>query len=308
MSSRWASLGTVLAGLWLCGCGNYSNDDLDFQLALPEPSDMEAKMQLSVIRADSAEYYLITRNVITTFNGLVAELTGLVDLVRGNVPTSRNGDERIWGPWLAEQQPGWQIRVVMLRSTVSETLLRIDYSVQIRPLDTDDSAWVPFLTGMYISSGSARTGQGEIHLLVDDARNAGFPVNDDPGLAELVKVDVTYDNAGFPMSVTFDIEKLATASTRSGRVAYVRNQDGSGRLTFDWEGRSDSGAPVTASMLSRWIGSGAGRADLTADLTPNRSGVITTLGIDCWGVDTAATYSYRIGDNPLAPDQSSCLF
>jgi hypothetical protein len=61
-------------------------------------------------------------------------------------------------------------------------------------------------------------------------------------------------------------------------------------------------------MVSRWIGSGAGRADLTADLTPNRTGVETTLGIDCWGGDSIATYSYRIGDNPLVGDQSACLF
>jgi hypothetical protein len=308
MNSNQASLCTVLAGLCLCACGNYSNDDLDFQLALPEQGEMEAKMQLSVVRADSAEYYRVTLSAIANFNALVNKLTGLIDGVRGNVPTSRNGDERIWGPWPAEDQPNWEIRVVMQRSTVSATLLHIDYSVQIRPLGSDDSAWIPFLTGMYTSSGSARTGQGEIHLLVSDARAAGFPVKDDPGLADLARLDLSYDNSNFPIQVTLSILKLESATERSGKLAYQQNQDGSGRLTFDWEAQTESGGTLTAQMVSRWIGSGAGRADVTADLTPNRAGTITTIGIDCWGVDTVATYSYRYGDAPFAADQSSCLF
>jgi len=308
MSFKGASLYAVLAGILCCGCGNYSNEDLDFQLALPEQGDMEAKMQLSVVRVDSAEYYRATRTSITTFNTMVEKLTALIDLVRGIVPTSRNGAERSWGPWPAEDQPGWEIRVIMRKSTISEIELQMDYSVQVRPEGADDTAWVPFLTGWYISTGSARTGSGAIQLLVGDVRAAGFPVDADPGLAELVRIDLVYSNAGYPIHVSLYIEKLAIYSTRSGLLDYWQNADGSGILTFDWEGKSDTGANITAQMLSRWIGSGAGRADLTADLTPNRTGVSTTLGIDCWGADSVVTYAYRIGDDPFVGDQSSCLF
>jgi hypothetical protein len=307
MNSRQASLVAAL-GLTLCACGNYSNDDLDFQLALPEQSDIEAKMQLSVTRADSAEYYRDTRSAIATFNAMVEKLTGLIDVVRGNVPSSRNGDERIWGPWPADQL-GWQIRVVMRRSAVSSTVLHVDYDVQVRPQGSDDSAWADFLTGWYeSSSGDTRAGQGEIQLLVGNARDAGFPLDADPGLAELVRVDIAYNHASYPISETLYIEKLPTLATTSGRLDYLQNEDGSGRLSFDWAGKSDAGTAITARMDSRWIGSGAGRADLTADLTPNRTGVETTLGIDCWGTDTVATYSYRIGGDPFAGDQTSCLF
>jgi hypothetical protein len=305
MSSRRKWICCLLAGIALAGCGNYSNEDLDFQLALPEQSDMEAKMQLSVVRANSAEYYRATRVAITTFNTMVEKLTGLIDLVRGIVPTSRNGNQRTWGPWPADDQPGWEIRVVMEKSTVSETRLQIAYWVQVRPQGTDDSAWVSFLTGSFTSAGSARTGQGDIHLLVDDVRNAGFPVHLDPGLAELVRVDIAYSNAAFPIAVSLYIEKVVSAKDRRGQLDYLQNQDGSGLLTFDWEGRSDEGDTVTARMVSRWIGSGAGRADLILD--PTGSG--TTLGIDCWGTDTLASYSYRIMvDDPLKPGQETCLF
>lgn len=305
-----ASVLAAVAGLSFCACGNYSNDDLDFQLALPDQGDMEAKMQLSVTRVDSAEYYRETRAAIATFNAMVAKLTGLIDVVRGTVPTSRNGDERIWGPWPAESQPGWEIRVVMRRSAVSSTVLHVEYNLQVRPQRSDDSAWVDFLRGSYeSSSGGARAGQGEMQLLVGQVRAAGFPVDADPGLAELVRVEITYNHAGYPISETLYIEKLPTLPTTSGRLDYAQNEDGSGRLSFDWKGKTEADAEITARMLSRWIGSGAGRADLTADLTPNRSGVETTLGIDCWGTDSVATYSYRIGEgDPLDPRQATCLF
>jgi hypothetical protein len=260
------------------------------------------------VRIDSAEYYRATRSAIATFNGMVDKLTGLIDVVRGTVATSRHGNQRIWGPWPAENQPGWQVRVVMQRTTVSDTQLRVDYWVQVRPQGADDSAWVGFLTGYFISAGSARTGQGEIHLWVETVRAAGFPVNQDPGLVELVRVDIAYSNASFPIAVSLYIEKVASAKDRVGKMDYLQNQDGSGYLTFDWEGKTDAGLPITAQMLSRWIGSGVGRADLTADLTPLRTGVITLLGIDCWGTDTVATYSYRYGDDPLKPGQETCLF
>ena len=54
-------LGVICTG----ACGNYSNEDLDFQLALPDQSEIEAKMQVSVNRSDSAEYYKATRSAVT---------------------------------------------------------------------------------------------------------------------------------------------------------------------------------------------------------------------------------------------------
>jgi hypothetical protein len=297
----------LLGAICIGACGNYSNEDLDFQLALPEQSDIEAKMQLSVTRADSAEYYLATRSAITTFNTMVVDLTGLIEGVRGTTPTSRNGDQRTWGPFADDKHPGWQVRVVMQRSTVSQSLLRMDYWVQVRMAGQDDSGWVSFLAGEYTSQGSARTGQGEIQLLANDVRLAGYPVDDDPGLVDLDNLDVRYSNADYPITVNMTIQNLPTAKTQAGTYAYAQNQDGSGSMTFDWQGVTDAGVQITATMTSQWSGSGAGRADLTADLTPNLPNQSTILGIDCWGVDTVATYSYRLEGDTTTGSPASCL-
>jgi hypothetical protein len=106
---------------------------------------------------------------------------------------------------------------------------------------------------------------------------------------------------------------LPTATTQSGHYEYFQNQDGSGQIRFDWKGLSDSDVQVSARMQAEWIGSGAGRADLTADLTPNLPDQSTTLGTDCWGVDTVATYSFRLRDEATGQKRdegsiASCLF
>jgi hypothetical protein len=290
-------------------CGNYSNEDLDFQLALPQQSDIGANTQLAKARVNSAEYYRDTRNAITTFNTMVTDLLGLIEHVRGYPATSRQGNRRIWGPF-PDKYPTWQIRVVMDRSSVSQTLLHMDYWVQVRPVGTDDSAWVSFLAGSYSSSGSARTGTGDIHLLASDARDATYPVDDDPGLAELDHLDVHYENTAYPLRVTMTIVNLPKASTRSGIYDYSENQDGSGSMTFDWQGTTDAGVSIAAKMKAQWLGSGAGRADVTGHLTANTSGSATLLGTDCWGVDTVASYSFRAGQTSAPPlnDPAACLF
>jgi hypothetical protein len=308
MISRKLGRLVVIGAICLGACGNYSNEDLDFQLALPEQNDIAVKMQLSIMRTDSAEYYLATRNAITNFNGMVVDLIGLIEVVRGTTPTSRNGAERTWGPFPSDKYPTWEIRIVMKRSTVSSTLLHMDYRVEVRPVGQDDSGWVPYLTGAYTSADSARTGSGQIHLLANKVRVAGYPVNDDPSLVNLDHLDVAYDNSADPIAVTMTIVNLPTAPTQSGTYTYARNQDGSGKMTFDWQGTTDTGVQITANMTSQWLGSGAGRADLTADLTPNLANPSTLLGTDCWGVDTVATYSYRLQGNTTTGPIGSCLF
>lgn len=305
MTSKRPFFCAVLAGLWLCACGNYSNDDLDFQLALPEASDLTAQMQLSVVRLNSAPYYKDTRSAITTFNGMVERLAGLIDLVRGITPTTRSGNERIWGPWPSDKVSGWEVRVVMQRSAVSSSLLRMDYWVQVRPVTATDSAWASFLIGQYTSGGSARTGQGEIQLRTEYVRQAGYPVDTDAGLANLDYLVVTYDNAAYPMRVTMAIANL---DATTGRYEYLQQQDGSGQMSFDAQGRTETGAGVSARMQSEWIGSGAGRADLTAVLTAAQAAVPSLLGTDCWGADSIATYSYRAEGPVESGEAASCLF
>jgi hypothetical protein len=279
----------LLAALALAACGNYSNDDLDFQLALPQDGELEAKLPQALTLDTAPEYYTRTRQVVTTFNGGAAELVGLVDRVRSNSPSSRNGAERTWGPFADAKHPGWQIRVVMERladPNEPPPAFQILYSVQIRDTTQRSSSFFDFMTGKYKSSGSARRGEGEMHLDLRPARTASYPVDD---FGELSQLDLDYNTLQYPITVNMDITNVATANTSQAHYQYTESADGSGTLVFDWTVDAVPGVPgpTDVTFISRWLGSGAGRAD--AYLSNGN----VAVGTDCWGPDTAAAYVWR---------------
>src|SRR5687767_13951352 len=101
----------VLAGL-LAGCGNYSNEDIEFQIALPERDDLEAKLPgQALVVADAAEYYTTTRSLVQVSNAITDSVLGLVDHVRRYPATTRREGLRIWGPFPHEKHRDWVVRV-----------------------------------------------------------------------------------------------------------------------------------------------------------------------------------------------------
>jgi hypothetical protein len=296
----------VLAAFSLGACGNYSNEDLDFQLALPEDGELEAKLPQALTLDTSSEYYKLTRQVVTTFNGWATALVGLVDRVRSYSPTSRNGAERVWGPFPDDKHPGWQIQVVMVRSTdpsVPAPGFVISYSIQLRNAAQSGSAFFELMGGNYKSSGSARRGEGEMHLYVQRARDAGYPADD---FGDLKQLDLDYHTLKYPIPVNMNITNVATAKTQQASYQYAENADGSDTLVFTLTADAVAGAPAATDVkfTSQWLGSGAGRADAyLVGATAN-----TPVGTDCWGTDTIADYVSRwngLGDSGFA---DRCVF
>src|SRR5688500_12348419 len=119
------SLAAALAGCW----GNYSNEDVDFLVALPYREELTAKLPGQALTlADSAEQYKLTRGVVTQFNALAYAFLGLIDAVRSFPPTDRMPNSRIWGPFPNDKHPDWQVRVRIERTDLE----RFDYRVQVR--------------------------------------------------------------------------------------------------------------------------------------------------------------------------------
>jgi hypothetical protein len=291
MTSRTKFTLLLLAPMAFFACGNYSNEDLDFELALPQDGELDAKLPQALTLDNSAEYYKLTRNVVTTFNGIASALTGLVDHVRSYPPTSRNGAERTWGPFADNKHPGWQVRVVMERiadPNAPAPAFQIAYSIQLHNTAPGGTDVPNFMSGGYSSSGGARQGAGNMHLDVQTARAAGYPVAD---FGDLDHLDLTYHTLSHPITVGMVIVNVATADSPGATYDYSENADGSGELDFDWMVASAPGAagPTDVKFISRWLGSGAGRADaFLPALTGN-----TAVGTDCWGPDTVADYVLR---------------
>ena len=299
MTSSRMKLIVVVAALALPACGNYSNEDLDFQLALPEDGELEAKLPQALILGNSAEYYTLTRRVVTEFNGMAVALVSLVDHVRKYSPTSRNGAERIWGPFADDKHPGWQMRVVMQRlddPSVPPPGFVVSYTFQIRQ---SGGSFFNFMTGKYASSGNARRGDGSMQLLVNNARDNHYPVDDFNDLAQL---DLEYHTRLNPMTVHMVIQNVELANTRQVVYDYAENADGSGQLNFDWmvDAVAAAAGSIDVTFTSRWLGSGAGRAD-----AKTAKGLL--VGTDCWGPNTVAVFVSRYNQSDSG-NADLCVF
>ena len=97
MTSNRLTLVALLAGGLAAGCGNYSNEDLEFMNAVPAESDLSANIPprpLSLPALSEAELAKDTHDTVKLFNGLLDTVLAGVEVLRTYQPTGRGPDSR----------------------------------------------------------------------------------------------------------------------------------------------------------------------------------------------------------------------
>jgi hypothetical protein len=302
LTFRKLLLATCLLGA-AAGCGNYSNEDLEFMNALPERADLAAVVptRSALTLADTAEYYRLTRNVSLIFNGITDAFLTLIDTIRAFPPTTRHPNQRIWGPFPADKQPGWMIRMVMERSGA-----RFDYRLEFQPASDPSSPPLWLIKGWYAATVGVRRGQGQIIVDTTALRAAGV----DPDLGFLDHLTVDYTTSDYPIDVKLTFVSFANPlkpdDPTQGTYEYAVQSNGQGALTYDYFANSLPG-PVVEEFLvtSRWLGTGEGRADLQLVSGDNFVGAHAT---ECWNRAFRALYvdkPWAVQDNIGTP--ADCL-
>jgi hypothetical protein len=275
------------------GCGNYSNEDLDFINALPEQNDVATTIPTSsTSTANQAELYQSTHNIIGVFNGLVDELLSLIDGIRSYSPTSRSLNERIWGPVADKDHPGWEVRMTIIRA---DDLVTFNYAIEYRltnPSNGPEDGWVmpALISGMFTGSQGVRAGAGTVTEDTSGLRAAGFPFEATNFLDKLM---VSYNAGSFPVTIMLSFDNLPDpnnpAALTQGVYTYSAQQDGQGALDFNFFANSIPGPAAIEEfdVNSRWLGTGEGRADLQV-VSGNGAGLQQT---ECWNSQFVATYN-----------------
>jgi hypothetical protein len=292
----------LVAGLASAGCGNYSNEDLEFMQALPEKPDLSADVptRSAVVLGDTAELYRMTRDVVVIFNGVVDAFLNLIDTIRSFPPTTRMPDTRIWGPFPAQMQPGWEVRMTMVR----QDLATFTYAVDFHAIGSAD-AWINVINGDFAASGGARKGVGHLGVTTAIARAAGL----DPDLGYLDAMTAKYDNRAFPITVDLEFTNLPNplkpTDPTQGTYDFAAGENGNGSLSFNFAANSIPGpAGIDVfQVTSNWLGSGPGRSDLQV-VSGDAAGAHET---QCWNQQFQAVYT----DKPWSPledlgDPSAC--
>jgi hypothetical protein len=300
---RSTTAAMVLALLAAGGCGgNYSNEDVDFQLALPERSDITVKLPQALVVAGAAEYYLATRDGVVKANAFVAAVVGIVDAIRAFPPSERQGDVRRWGPFPHDRDPAFELRLTMVRSGSVVEGLDFGYQIEFHKVRADALPWQALITGNFIPAGGTRLGRGHIVLDLVEARRQGYPVAD---FNELEYLEIDYQRRVSPFTTTMTIRNIPGAPVPGASYSYAENADRSGEMTFVFRPALTPNMPVE--LHTRWLASGAGRGD--ARVLEGGPLVTGLRGIDCWGPDTRPTYVRRDWAQPRREegDPASCV-
>jgi hypothetical protein len=298
-SDRRVLLALPLAAscLFLLGaCGDYSNEDLAFMNALPENDELRVNLparSAALAPATEAELARTTHDVTATFNGLLGDLTNMVDYIRSFPPTSRTPDSRTWGPYPTDRAQkinlDWKMRMIMSRDlTVPD---QFDYEIDAHEDGTSDLAWIVYVRGSFLAGQTARRGTGHVELVTAGLRAAGFDVS---GLGQLDNLVIDYNTLGDPISVNMTVTDLPTAgsSDPASQVlyGYEATAAGQGQMTFDLIGQLIAGPAIEdLRVTSKWLPTGEGIAVLMV-VSGDGAGSQQT---ECWDSSFDATLNIK---------------
>jgi hypothetical protein len=294
---------SLLAALLAAGCGNYTNEDLEYMNALPQGSDLRANIPPvtgAVELANEAELARSTHDTTRGFNGLLMALVDLVDTIRSYPPTARTPTSRIWGPFAADQSKGknldWQTRMIVSRDEASPS--QFDYEISVHHIGQADTDWPTFIRGSFQAIHTARRGNGHVEIVTADVRAEGLDVSD---FGMLDHLEIDYQTLDEPFSITMNLLNLPDPTTHDPApmivYAYLANAEGQGQMTFDLFGNLIK-VPVPPDqtehmqVVSQWLSTGVGRATLTV-LSGDGMGAQQT---ECWDRSFKATFN----DKPWA--------
>jgi hypothetical protein len=289
MTSRTLALALVACGL-AAGCGNYSNEDLEFMAAVPTTNELAVELPSAVDTVTEAELAKRTHDAIATVNQMLENVLGLVDGVRTYTPTNRTSDSRTWGPFADQNHAGWQWELIVQRDPSTPT--SFTYLLQTQNPGTA-TGWVPFVTGGFDAAGGAAQGSGQVTANFAALANVYFPL--DAKTAALADITISYQNfdtQGSPTTVSMTIDSASPDANgvTSISMMYEILTDRSGQMAFTLTGNLIPGPMLdTVEVDSQWLSSGAGEATLKV-AAGDGAGLTQT---ECWDSEFNATYNAK---------------
>ncbi len=261
------------------------------QLAVELPTQEGTPVALGAI----AETYVWTRMTTQGLNGLTAIILGTVHAVVELPPTSVSGNTYVWGPGSDALDPAeWRLTVVALDEQT------YDWQLHGRPKG-ETGEFTLVLDGHAVAgnidSGTFHFDLDALHELdpianPDAQGQADFAYDIEPGNFSMVEVSLENADA-------------------DAHYRYDEAEDGSGSFQFSFATDIDNNdsALEQAEIRSRWMASGAGRADVRAtggDLAEN-----SVEFSQCWSTAFKSVYEdfdLSTGQSATAGDASACAF
>jgi len=240
---------------------------------------------------DVAGTWLVTGGTVLVVNGITLWTLGSLHFVAGFEPSSDDGNTAVWGPHTNEwERTTWKLTAVRTAPNAFR------YTLEAKAKGTADTEYAPVITGSHTvavdDDGKALRGYGEGQFIIDYDKAARLPTQESKrGRATFRYTRPSETEA---TTVQVDLSEFSGDATRPTTASYRYSQVPGGEGSFEFSADanihwfdSTKTALERWSIKSRWLASGAGRADVRAtggDLT----GPSTVS--ECWDTRFASTY------------------
>jgi hypothetical protein len=301
------ALTSLAAAALFTGCVADEGGDTLIEDALPTAESVQIRLPESQARSvgQIADYYALTRQVTRDLNGGAAWVLLVVHTVVQFPATSVDGDVYTWGPWTgnALDPAEWQLVVT---ANDDDTY---DWELEGRSKSTPEDGFLAVISGHAVPGDEPHRGSGEFTIDFDTGERVN-PIDNTPDTG---RIDVTYDlenRDGTAATVTMHAEGIDTlGNPGSFDYAYAENDDGSGDFQFalDADLEENGSAAEQALIRSRWLETGAGRAD--AFLSGGDLDAIEVEASECWDEQFRRTfYTDSVDFSPTEGDPESCVY
>ncbi|HEY0482826.1 MAG TPA: hypothetical protein VGD37_35135 [Kofleriaceae bacterium] len=299
-------LAAATCTLSLVACVKQDDGPPDLDRALPTADQVSIKLpEKSARTLDSlavgqlANWYVATRDVTRTFNGGSAWVLTLVHTIVQFPATSSKGDVFTWGPWSDALNPAeYKLEVKVVGNGTYAYLLSGRSKTQ------SNAAFEVVIDGTADPRAGEAKGSGEFLIDFDASRRVN-PVDSSDAKGS---VDVNYDLARGHLDLTV----MSTDDQNKPVIAnYAYNETAAGgdmtfNVTSDFAG-SATALKETLTLRSRWIPTGAGRAD--ARIAGGDLGTVQLTASECWNTMFNRVF-YKDSVNLAATEgaESACAF
>jgi len=294
----------------VCACGGSSQPVSSLLAALPSRQTLAVSAPVTNAGAqppgsgsvETAQLYVLTRQTVSDVNGLIGGVLDNLEAVTRTQPSAVGPQSAAWEPLADALSPvAW--RLVISRLGPDQHAFQLD----IRPKDATDADFQPFLQGA--SEGSSQSGPGQGTFSVDLTLAQGLDPQGNRNVGQIVASwAVMPDHRELHVALADVQGPSGPAATAD--VGAVFFPDGSGALAFDASATLSGrmGASDVGRVGSRWISSGAGRADAEVHQPDGGWGAQLT---ECWNASFDQVYvrgETSTGDGGSAGDAAACVF
>lgn len=284
-------LGAMVVLMSACGADKAD----EFRRGLPGASDVAMKVpgtsgqpltgastRRDGLEGETAELYRLTRDVTRRVNGGTAAVLVLVEKIVSHPATTVGQDSAVWGPRTEPLSPNtWKLTVTRTGQDV------YSYTLEGKGKTEDDAAYRVVLSGTHHHLGA---NQGTGSFLIDFDRAFTLPEND----GNQGTVAVTYSRPTLQATTQIDADFTQVRQGTSVpkldaqyRYAATPGQGGAFEFQFEKDLVTTTAALESGRIKSRWLESGAGRADARVIGGDLQSQVSLS---ECWDSGFASRY------------------